>query len=138
MAKSNRPRIDKLTFVQMYLQVHREGGTIQDVADRLGMAKNSATVKASQIRQLGYDLPVLKQQRQKTDLSALAKMVSDYQAELSCNLEGKEDCTISDHLDEDVQGEDDDDGVMDEDVQNDESGDEDDDIPGRGLVNSAF
>jgi hypothetical protein len=111
-----RNYVDSVTFVKTFLSVHREGGTIQEVADRLGMQKPSATVKASQLRQAGVNLPKLGQMRKKLNLGALAKMVTDYEAQMSADLDGKENVTISDHLDEDVDYEDE---VLDEDVQND-------------------
>jgi hypothetical protein len=133
-----RNYVDSVSFVTCFLNVHKRGGTIQEVADILGMQKASATVKASQLRQMKVSLPKLGQTRKKLNLSALAKMVTDYEAELSVDLDGKENVTISDHLgdlDEDIP---DDDGDLDEDVQIGDIGDEDEDIPGRGLVNAAF
>lgn len=118
-----RNYVDSASFVRVFLAVHKEGGDIQTVADRLGMQKASATVKASQLRQAGIQLPKLSQSRKKLDLSALAKMVSDYEANLSVDLDGNANCTVSDHLDEDVHN---------------DVGDEDTDIPGRGLVSAQF
>jgi hypothetical protein len=140
-----RNYVDSASFVKCFLAVHKEGGDIQAVADRLGMQKASATVKASQLRQAGIQLPKLSQSRKKLDLGALAKMVSDYEANLSVDsdtdLDGHKNVTISDHLDEDVP-DDLDDGDLDEDVQDEddevEEGVSDEDIPGRGLVNAHF
>lgn len=137
-----RNYVDSTSFVKAFLAVHSKGGDIQAVADRLGMQKASATVKASQLRQAGVQLPKLSQSRKKLDLGALAKMVSDYEANLSVSddtdLDGRENVTISDHLDEDIP-DDLDDGVLDDDVpKDDEEGDLDEDIPGRGLVNAHF
>lgn len=129
-----RNYVDSASFVKAFLAVHKEGGDIQAVADRLGMQKASATVKASQLRQAGIQLPKLLQSRKKLDLGALAKMVSDYEANLSVSddtdLDGHENVTISDHLDEDIPDDDQEDEVDD--------GDLDEDIPGRGLVNAHF
>lgn len=88
-------RVSSKRFVQVYLQVHKSGGEIQDVADSLGMNKQSATVRASQLRKMGVNLPKLANARKKLDVSALAKMVQNYEMD----LDGNANCTISDHLD---------------------------------------
>jgi hypothetical protein len=75
---------------------------MEEIANDLGMQKSSATVKASQLRQKGIKLPKLAQSRQKLDLGVLARMVQDYEAD----LDGNANVTISDHMGDDVQDED--------------------------------
>lgn len=140
----SRQYVSSGQFVTIYLNTHRNGGTIDDIAEATGMKRESVSPRASQLRQMGVNLPKLGQARKKLNIANLAKMVSDYEAEIALNLEGEADCTISDHLDEDVQNfdevEHEDFDDLDEDVQNDEdnSGDEDEEVPGRGLVNAKF
>ena len=98
-----RQYVDSASFVAAYLKTHRNGGNMQTLADSLGMNKASATVRASQLRQAGVNLPKLSQSRKKLDIAALAKMVQNYEMD----LDGNANVTISDHMDEDVQDEDD-------------------------------
>lgn len=99
---ARRESVSAEKFVVAYLYAHKQGWTIGQLAEYLGMEKASANVKASQLRGEGLNLPKLVQVRAKKDLSALARMVSDYEASLS-DLDGKQNCTISDHLGEDDQ-----------------------------------
>lgn len=99
---SRRESVSAERFVVAYLYAHKQGWTIGQLAEYLGMEKASANVKASQLRGDGLNLPKLKQIRAKKDLSQLAKMVSDYEASLS-DLDGKSNVTISDHLGTDVE-----------------------------------
>lgn len=93
-----RQYVDSTSFVAAYLRTHRDGGNMQSLADSLGMNKASATVRASQLRQAGVNLPKLAQSRKKLDIAALAKMVENYEMD----LDGNHNVTISDHLDEDI------------------------------------
>lgn len=99
---SRRESVSADRFVVAYLHAHKQGWTIGQLADYLGMEKASANVKASQIRKdleaYGKTLPKLKQIRAKKDLSALARMVTEYEND----LDGNANVTISDHLDEEV------------------------------------
>ena len=99
---SRRESVSAERFVQGYIHAHKQGWTIAQLAEHLGMEKASANVKASQLRGAGLNLPKLKQVRAKMDLGNLARMVSDYEASLS-DLDGKANVTISDHLGEDDQ-----------------------------------
>lgn len=102
---SRRESVSQERFVVAYLNAHKAGLTMQQLADSLGMEKASASVKASQVRKdleaYGKTLPKLKQMRAKKDLGVLARMVTDYEASLS-DMDGNANVTISDHLDEDV------------------------------------
>lgn len=102
---SRRESVSAEHFVKAYLDAHRAGLTIGQLAESLEMEKASANVKASQLRNQGIKLPKLRQVRKSKDLGALAKMVSDYEASL-IDLDGKENVTISDHMDPEVQDED--------------------------------
>jgi predicted transcriptional regulator len=97
-----RNYVSSESFVRGYLYGHKQGWNMQQVADHLGMVKASATVKASQLRQAGIQLPKLAQSRQKMDLGILARMVTDYETSLS-DLDGNHNVTISDHLDPEPQ-----------------------------------
>ena len=101
---SRRESVSAERFVAGYIHAHKMGWTVQQLADYLNMEKASCNVKASQLRKSGLELPKLHQTRAKMDLGKLAKMVSDYEASLT-DLDGKQNCTISDHLDEDVPNE---------------------------------
>jgi len=70
-------------FVEEVLRAHKNGEDWDTVASRLGVKKASCTVRASILRKQGIDLPSLTSSGRggkKTDFVALAKMVSDYQA----------------------------------------------------------
>jgi hypothetical protein len=97
-----RNYVSSAAFVAGYLRTHKAGGTMADLAADLGMNKSSATVKASQLRQAGIQLPKLKQLRAKLDLGVLAMMVKNYEDGV-LDLDGKNNVTISDHLEEDVE-----------------------------------
>ena len=105
---ARRQSVSAERFIAGYLQAHKQGWTVGQLADYLGMEKNSANVKASQIRgdleSRGIELPKLKQIRAKKDLGILAKMVTDYEASLS-DLDGNKNVTISDHMGTDVPNE---------------------------------
>ena len=121
--KHNVPAVD---FVKGYLFGHKQGWNVQQVADHLGMEKGSVTVRASQMRNgLGIELPSLAQARKKVNISELARMVSEYETSMS-DLDGKENVTISTHLDPDDQIPDDNTQYVDPNDQND----------GRRLVGS--
>lgn len=69
-------------FVETVLKVNAEGGTWDDVAKLVGTKKTSCTVRASNLRKEGVNLPTLSRcgRGRKKDITALAKMVSDFQA----------------------------------------------------------
>jgi len=74
-------------FVQTVLEVHSAGGNWDDVAKRVGTKKTSCTVRASNLKKEGVNLPTLSRsgRGRKKDIVALAKMVSDFQASQAVN-----------------------------------------------------
>ena len=83
-----RQRIPVEDFVSAWLDTHREGGHIGDVAEKLGLAEGSVSVRASSLKkklneEFGVALPKLARRvsaRQKQDLSAIAERLQQYAA----------------------------------------------------------
>ena len=84
-----RPRIPVEDFVSAWLDTHREGGNIGDVAAKLGLAEGSVSVRASTLKkklneEFGVALPKLARRassRQKQDLTAIAAQLEQYAAD---------------------------------------------------------
>lgn len=63
MAKDTAPatdadsRVDMETFIKTLVAVHASGGTIEDVADKLGLEVESVQARASSYRSDGIPLP---------------------------------------------------------------------------------
>ena len=83
-----RKRIPVEDFVSAWLDTHREGGNIGDVAEKLGLAEGSVSVRASTLKkklneEFGVALPKLARRassRQKQDLTAIAAQLEQYAA----------------------------------------------------------
>jgi len=81
-----RNRIPVEDFVSAWLDTHREGGNIGDVAAKLGLAEGSVSVRASTLKkklneEFGVALPKLARRassRQKQDLTAIAAQLEQY------------------------------------------------------------
>ena len=81
-----RTRIPVEDFVSAWLDTHREGGNIGDVAAKLGLAEGSVSVRASTLKkklneEFGVALPKLARRassRQKQDLTAIAAQLEQY------------------------------------------------------------
>lgn len=76
-------------FVGAVLNAHKNGEKMSDVASRLGLEVVTCKSRANKLRKLGVSLPKLKSARQQVDVAALAKMVSDYEAESAVNETGE-------------------------------------------------
>tara|TARA_Y100000310_G_C20142411_1_gene560854 strand:- start:193 stop:498 length:306 start_codon:yes stop_codon:yes gene_type:complete len=84
-----RTRIPVEDFVSAWLDTHREGGNIGDVAAKLGLAEGSVSVRASTLKkklneEFGVALPKLARRassRQKQDLTAIAAQLEQYAAD---------------------------------------------------------
>tara|TARA_R110000824_G_scaffold27233_4_gene92752 strand:- start:334 stop:678 length:345 start_codon:yes stop_codon:yes gene_type:complete len=84
-----RNRIPVEDFVSAWLDTHREGGNIGDVATKLGLAEGSVSVRASTLKkklneEFGVALPKLARRvssRQKQDLTAIAAQLEQYAAD---------------------------------------------------------
>tara|TARA_Y100000310_G_scaffold288840_1_gene314845 strand:+ start:348 stop:680 length:333 start_codon:yes stop_codon:yes gene_type:complete len=83
-----RKRIPVEDFVSAWLDTHRDGGHIGDVAEKLGLAEGSVSVRASTLKkklneEFGVALPKLARRastRQKQDLTAVAERLQQYAA----------------------------------------------------------
>ena len=81
-----RNRIPVEDFVSAWLDTHREGGNIGDVAAKLGLAEGSVSVRASTLKkklneEFGVALPKLARRastRQKQDLTSIAAQLEQY------------------------------------------------------------
>ena len=85
-SSEKRNRIPVEDFVSAWLDTHREGGNIGDVAEKLGLAEGSVSVRASTLKkklgdEFGVALPKLARRassRQKQDLTAIAAQLEQY------------------------------------------------------------
>lgn len=68
-----RTPIDEAEFVKVWARVHKDGGTLQDVADEIGCSYAGAKNKAEKLVEDGVKLPDLKHGRgpKKRDVDAL-------------------------------------------------------------------
>ena len=70
--KITRTPIDEQQFVKVWARVHKEGGSLQDVADEVGCSYAGAKNKADKLVEEGVKLPELKKYRgAKRDVDAL-------------------------------------------------------------------
>lgn len=51
------PAIDDDVFVRVYMEAHRNGLTLADVALRLGTTRQAVSSRSIRMRQVGVDLP---------------------------------------------------------------------------------
>ena len=93
-----RKRIPVEDFVSAWLDTHREGGNIGDVAEKLGLAEGSVSVRASSLKkklseEFGVALPKLARRvstRQKQDLTAIAERLQQYAADAPADIPADE------------------------------------------------
>lgn len=71
--KITRTPIDETQFVKVWAYTHKEGGTLQDVADEIGCSYAGAKNKAEKLVEDGVKLPELKRGRgpKRRDVEAL-------------------------------------------------------------------
>ena len=89
-----RKRIPVEDFVSAWLDTHRDGGHIGDVAEKLGLAEGSVSVRASTLKkklneEFGVALPKLARRastRQKQDLTAVAERLQQYAADAPADI----------------------------------------------------
>ena len=89
-----RKRIPVEDFVSAWLDTHREGGNIGDVAEKLGLAEGSVSVRASTLKkklneEFGVALPKLARRastRQKQDLTAVAERLQQYAVDAPADI----------------------------------------------------
>ena len=94
----DRKRIPVEDFVSAWLDTHREGGNIGDVAAKLGLAEGSVSVRASSLKkklseEFGVALPKLARRastRQKQDLTAIAERLQQYAADAPADAPAEE------------------------------------------------
>jgi len=92
-SSEKRNRIHVEDFVSAWLNTHRDGGNIGDVAKKLGLAEGSVSVRASMLKkklseEFGVALPKLARRvssRQKQDLTAIAAQLQEYAADASAD-----------------------------------------------------
>jgi biotin operon repressor len=71
-----RPRIDEEAFVASWREVHKNNGSVQDVAAALGCSLGGVYVKAKSLRDDGVPLPELSSgRRRKRDVSRLTEIL---------------------------------------------------------------
>lgn len=77
-----RTPIDEENFIKVWARVHKDGGSIQDVADEIGCSYAGARNKGETLIESGIPLPELKKGRgpKKRDVEALK---ASLKAELS-------------------------------------------------------
>lgn len=93
-----RSRIPVEDFVSAWLDTHREGGNIGDVAAKLGLAEGSVSVRASTLKkklneEFGVALPKLARRvssRQKQDLTAIAAQLEQYASDAPADAPAEE------------------------------------------------
>jgi hypothetical protein len=96
--EGGRKRIPVEDFVSAWLDTHREGGNIGDVAKKLGLAEGSVSVRASTLKkklseEFGVALPKLARRastRQKQDLTAVAERLQQYAADAPADIPADE------------------------------------------------
>lgn len=70
--KITRTPIDEQKFVRIWARVHKDGGSLQEVADEVGCSYAGAKNKAERLVEEGVKLPELKKyRRSKRDVGAL-------------------------------------------------------------------
>lgn len=71
--KITRTPIDEEKFIRVWARVHKDGGSLQDVADEMGCTYAGAKNKAERLVEDGVKLPELKRGRgpKKRDVKAL-------------------------------------------------------------------
>ena len=97
-SSEKRNRIHVEDFVSAWLNTHRDGGNIGDVAKKLGLAEGSVSVRASTLKkklndEFGVALPKLARRassRQKQDLTAIAAQLQEYAADASADAPADE------------------------------------------------
>jgi hypothetical protein len=97
-SSEKRNRIHVEDFVSAWLNTHRDGGNIGDVAKKLGLAEGSVSVRASMLKkklseEFGVALPKLARRvssRQKQDLTAIAAQLQEYAADASADAPADE------------------------------------------------
>ena len=97
--EGGRKRIPVEDFVSAWLDTHREGGNIGDVAEKLGLAEGSVSVRASTLKkklndEFGVALPKLARRastRQKQDLTSIAERLQQYATDAPADEDEGED-----------------------------------------------
>jgi hypothetical protein len=107
-SSEKRNRIPVEDFVSAWLDTHREGGNIGDVAEKLGLAEGSVSVRASTLKkklseEFGVALPKLARRastRQKQDLTAVAERLQQYAADAPADIPADAPADEQDEQDE--------------------------------------
>jgi hypothetical protein len=107
-SSEKRNRIPVEDFVSAWLDTHREGGNIGDVAAKLGLAEGSVSVRASTLKkklndEFGVALPKLARRassRQKQDLTAIAAQLEQYAASNPADADDADDADEEGEQDE--------------------------------------
>jgi hypothetical protein len=75
--KITRTPIDEGEFIKVWARAHRDGGSLQDVADEIGCSYAGAKNKAEKLVEDGVKLPELKRGRgpKKRDVDALNALI---------------------------------------------------------------
>ena len=112
-SSEKRNRIHVEDFVSAWLNTHRDGGNIGDVAKKLGLAEGSVSVRASMLKkklseEFGVALPKLARRvssRQKQDLTAIAAQLQEYAADASADESPADESPADERDERDEQGE---------------------------------
>ena len=75
--KITRTPIDEGEFIKVWARVHKDGGSLQDVAEEIGCSYAGAKNKAEKLVEDGVKLPELKRGRgpKKRDVDALNALI---------------------------------------------------------------
>jgi hypothetical protein len=79
--KIKRPRIDHKAFVAAWIETFNNGGTQQDVADKIGCTLGGLLSKAKRLEKEGVELPELQKGKRRTGIDA-----EDLNAFIQANL----------------------------------------------------
>ena len=82
-------------FCKAIVDAVKKNEKASDVASKLGLEVTTVKSRANKLRKAGVPLPKLKSVRQTTDMVALAKMVSDYQAECATNAANADNADVT-------------------------------------------
>jgi transposase len=77
----SRTYVSNEDFCKAMVRASKTGQSTKEVAVALGIEAATVNSRAAKLRKGGVPLPKLASERKKVDFEALAKMVSDYEAE---------------------------------------------------------
>ena len=108
-AAGKGPRVNDADFVSTWTEIALSGGTVADVASKLGLKPASISVRATTLRkalreQTGVELPKMRRRaRTPKDFSALAALVQQKQKAIEALAAADEADVAELKLDDDVE-----------------------------------